>query len=144
MLRRARLSLSRPAAVLSGHTNAWHTEICHRHPATLVVRHYNTPALTPYIGRAPTRSSYSLRRLHSTWEDYPTTIVTEQGSMAGAPSNTSTTSSTKRKHGPLKFYAVKAGRVPGVYQNWEDVRQQTEGFNNHYSLFLPILKLKHS
>ncbi|EMD59916.1 hypothetical protein GGP41_008959 [Bipolaris sorokiniana] len=51
--------------------------------------------------------------------------------MAGTPSATSATSSAKRRSGPLKFYAVKAGRVPGVYQNWEDVRQQTEGFNNH-------------
>ena len=108
-----------------------HTEICHRHPATLAVRHPNTPALTPYLGRAATHLHYSFRRLYSTWEDYPDTFVTEQGSMAGAPSTTSTTSNAKRKTGPLKFYAVKAGRVPGVYQNWEDVRQQTEGFNNH-------------
>jgi len=51
--------------------------------------------------------------------------------MAGTSSTASKTSSAKRRTGPLKFYAVKAGRVPGVYQNWEDVRQQTEGFNNH-------------
>jgi ribonuclease HI len=74
---------------------------------------------------------YPLQRLYSTWEDYPDTILTEEGSMAGNPSATSATSSAKRRSGPLKFYAVKAGRVPGVYQNWEDVRQQTEGFNNH-------------
>jgi ribonuclease HI len=51
--------------------------------------------------------------------------------MAGTPSTASATSSAKRKNGPPKFYAVKAGRTPGVYQSWEDVRQQTEGFNNH-------------
>lgn len=99
------------------------------------MRPSNTPALTPYIGRTLTRLFHSARRSRSAWEDYPDTVVTEQGSMAGAPSTTSTTSSAKRRNGPLKFYAVKAGRVPGVYQNWEDVRQQTEGFDNHVGVW---------
>ena len=28
-----------------------------------------------------------------------------------------------------KFYAVRIGRVPGVYRTWEQAKQQTEGFS---------------
>lgn len=28
-----------------------------------------------------------------------------------------------------KFYAVKAGRVPGVYQNWDECQKQVNGFS---------------
>ena len=27
-----------------------------------------------------------------------------------------------------KFYAVRVGRVPGIYQSWEDCKKQTEGY----------------
>ena len=29
-----------------------------------------------------------------------------------------------------KFYAVKVGRVPGIYSNWDDCKSQVEGFPN--------------
>ena len=27
-----------------------------------------------------------------------------------------------------KFYAVKTGRAPGIYLNWNDCKQQVDGF----------------
>ncbi|ACF07430.1 Predicted double-stranded RNA/RNA-DNA hybrid binding protein [Metamycoplasma arthritidis] len=32
--------------------------------------------------------------------------------------------------GKKKFYAVKAGRVPGIYQTWSEANEQTKGYNN--------------
>lgn len=51
--------------------------------------------------------------------------------MADAKSTASSTSSGKRKrNSPLAFYAVKVGRSPGVYQTWDEAKQQVEGFPN--------------
>lgn len=40
---------------------------------------------------------------------------------------TSNTSSGKRKRSAPKFYAVREGRVPGIYHSWEDCKAQTDG-----------------
>jgi len=49
--------------------------------------------------------------------------------MPAAPSTTSETSSGKHKRDtPLAFYAVKIGRVPGVYQTWNEANEQIQGF----------------
>ena len=29
----------------------------------------------------------------------------------------------------MKFYAVKNGRVPGVYRTWDDAKKQVDGFS---------------
>lgn len=29
----------------------------------------------------------------------------------------------------MKFYAVKKGRIPGVYRNWEDAKKQVDGYS---------------
>ena len=134
---------------VSGRSNAWYIQsspssssssspvcFCHAVDVSLTSLHRHTHRLrphlfSPFVVRTSTRSS-AIRRLHSNWDDYPDTVVTEYNSMAGATSTASSTSTAKRRYGPPpKFYAVKAGRVPGVYQNWEDVRKQTEGFKNH-------------
>ena len=30
----------------------------------------------------------------------------------------------------LKYYAVRKGRVPGIYESWDECKEQTEGFSN--------------
>lgn len=46
-------------------------------------------------------------------------------------SNASSTSTGKRKRTtPTSFYAVKVGRTPGIYQTWNETRQQIDGFPN--------------
>lgn len=36
----------------------------------------------------------------------------------------------------LKFYAVRRGRRPGIYNTWEECKKQTDGFkHNEYQLF---------
>ncbi|KAF2845368.1 hypothetical protein T440DRAFT_483448 [Plenodomus tracheiphilus IPT5] len=51
--------------------------------------------------------------------------------MPGANSITSTTSSGKRKRDTsAKFYAVKVGRKPGVYQTWPEAHAQVEGYKD--------------
>jgi len=42
----------------------------------------------------------------------------------------STTSSGKRKRAAGKFYAVRKGRTPGIYNSWPDCQQQTDRFRN--------------
>ncbi|KAF2128740.1 ribonuclease H-like protein [Dothidotthia symphoricarpi CBS 119687] len=50
-------------------------------------------------------------------------------------STPSDTSSAKRKRGSTKFYAVKAGRIPGIYHSWEDCKRQVEGTRSVYKSF---------
>jgi len=48
--------------------------------------------------------------------------------MAGTASVTSSGSSGKRKRvSTPKFYAVKAGRLPGVYSTWDEAKRQIDG-----------------
>ncbi|KAL5453609.1 hypothetical protein PMIN06_005374 [Paraphaeosphaeria minitans] len=47
--------------------------------------------------------------------------------MAGA---SSASSGLKRKRTASAFYAVKVGFTPGIYQSWDDAKQQTSGFKN--------------
>lgn len=49
------------------------------------------------------------------------------GGSAGTPSS-STTSKKRKIDGVQKFYAVKAGRVPGVYLTYAECQAQTAGF----------------
>ncbi|KAH7411842.1 ribonuclease H-like domain-containing protein [Phaeosphaeria sp. MPI-PUGE-AT-0046c] len=55
--------------------------------------------------------------------------------MAGTASVTSNTSSGKRKRGSPKFYAVRVGRVPGIYHSWEDCKAQTDGVQATFKSF---------
>lgn len=49
--------------------------------------------------------------------------------MQRAQSTTSAASSGKRKRDtPMAFYAVKVGRIPGVYQTWNEANEQIQGF----------------
>lgn len=51
--------------------------------------------------------------------------------MPGPNSVTSITSSGKRKRDTaVKFYAVKVGRKPGVYQSWPEAHAQVDGYDN--------------
>ncbi|RMZ67282.1 ribonuclease h [Pyrenophora seminiperda CCB06] len=74
-------------------------------------------------------TSHSLRRVYSSWDDYPNTFFTENGFMAGGTGSvTSSGSSGKRKLALApKFYAVKAGQVPGIYSTWDEAKRQTDG-----------------
>ncbi|KAL1602547.1 hypothetical protein SLS60_005963 [Paraconiothyrium brasiliense] len=47
--------------------------------------------------------------------------------MAGG---SSASSGSKRKRTAPAFYAVKVGFQPGIYQSWDDAKQQTSGFKN--------------
>ena len=29
-----------------------------------------------------------------------------------------------------KYYAVKSGRIPGIYKSWDDCKKQTDGFSS--------------
>ncbi|KAK8200000.1 RNase H domain-containing protein [Phyllosticta capitalensis] len=46
------------------------------------------------------------------------------------PATSNASSGTKRKRAGPKFYAVKNGRKPGVYSNWNDCQAQVSGFKN--------------
>lgn len=63
----------------------------------------------------------------ATWEGYTDVAYAEHGAMTGARSAASNTSSGKRKRSSPKFYAVRVGRKPGIYNSWEDCRVQVEG-----------------
>ncbi|KAJ2984867.1 hypothetical protein NUW58_g5834 [Xylaria curta] len=63
----------------------------------------------------------------------PTTTSTKKGqaSQSGAkPSPTTSKPSKKRKMDPnaQKYYAVRAGNIPGVYLTWTECQEQTAGF----------------
>jgi hypothetical protein len=48
------------------------------------------------------------------------------------------TASKKRKFGdvaPTKYYAVKAGHIPGVYMTWDQCVQNTTGFKGAQCMF---------
>jgi ribonuclease HI len=47
--------------------------------------------------------------------------------MAGG---SSASSGSKRKRTAPAFYAVKVGFAPGIYQSWDDAKEQTSGFKN--------------
>ena len=73
-------------------------------------------------------TSRFFRRGYSSWDDYPNTLFTENGFMAGTASVTSSGLGAKRKRDSApKFYAVKAGKVPGVYTTWDEAKRQTDG-----------------
>jgi hypothetical protein len=105
------------------------TRLCH--PASRFTCPANAPTSITY---PPSNSSAVYkppRRAYSTWEeDYPLTLVSEQGAMATTTSAPSTTSSGKRKRSAPAFYAVKKGRVPGIYQSWDDANRNVQGFDN--------------
>lgn len=42
----------------------------------------------------------------------------------------SASSGSKHKRAAPGFYAVKVGLQPGIYQSWDDAKQQTSGFKN--------------
>ncbi|KAK0387978.1 hypothetical protein NLU13_4222 [Sarocladium strictum] len=48
--------------------------------------------------------------------------------LAGAPLPSTTTSKKRKVETGPKYYAVKAGFVPGVYTNYADCQRQTAGF----------------
>lgn len=39
-----------------------------------------------------------------------------------------------------KFYAVKKGRIPGVYSTWEECQQQVKGFPNPVFKSFPTIE----
>ncbi|CAO2648662.1 Nn.00g079290.m01.CDS01 [Neocucurbitaria sp. VM-36] len=89
-----------------------------------------TSAKNPYQCHSPAHSQYA-RRPFSSCKHPPEALPGDEGEMADATSRASTTSSGKRKRNtPLTFYAVKVGRAPGVYQTWDEAKQQIEGFPN--------------
>jgi len=53
-------------------------------------------------------------------------------------SMTSNTSSGKRKRSAPKFYAVREGRVPGIYHSWEDCKAQTDGMKASFKSFTSL------
>ncbi|KAJ4289535.1 hypothetical protein N0V90_010864 [Kalmusia sp. IMI 367209] len=48
-----------------------------------------------------------------------------EGAMGYAKSNSTASSSTKRKRNAPTFYAVKVGYTPGIYQSWDEAKLQT-------------------
>jgi hypothetical protein len=69
-----------------------------------------------------------LRLRTATWEGYTDPIYTKYGTMT--MSATSNTSSGKRKRSSPKFYAVRVGRKPGIYQSWPDCEVQVKGVHS--------------
>lgn len=69
------------------------------------------------------------QRTLSTYEDILDLL--DFDTMPGTNSVASTKSSGKRKRDTaIKFYAVKVGRVPGVYQSWPAAQAQIQGYEN--------------
>ncbi|KAL5373788.1 hypothetical protein DPSP01_012405 [Paraphaeosphaeria sporulosa] len=58
---------------------------------------------------------------------FPHDLEKGEHTMAGG---SSASSGSKRKRTAPAFYAVKAGFTPGIYQSWDDAKQQTSGFKN--------------
>jgi hypothetical protein len=77
--------------------------------------------LPPYARR---HRSHRQRQLHpcNTLVD---ALYTIYGTMTMSAS--SNTSSAKRKRSSPKFYAVRVGRKPGIYQSWPDCEAQVKG-----------------
>ncbi|KAI1262380.1 RnaseH-domain-containing protein [Xylariaceae sp. FL1019] len=56
--------------------------------------------------------------------------ATSSEQPSGTPSTITTKPSKKRKMDPntKKYYAVRAGKVPGVYEDWNECQEQISGF----------------
>lgn len=64
--------------------------------------------------------------------------------MGGAKSTSTASSSTKRKGDGPAFYAVKVGFAPGIYQSWDDAKQQTLGFKGPvFKKFATLTEAEH-
>jgi hypothetical protein len=94
------------------------------------VYHYSTHAQSLFQTHIPphkrARSGY-LQSPISTWEKFLQETSNPVDTMTNAMSVTSNTSSGKRKRAGPKFYAVREGRIPGIYHSWEDCKAQTDG-----------------
>jgi hypothetical protein len=102
----------------------------HRFASPIVCSTTITRASTPCSCHNPPAHSWSTRRTYLTSQGDPDTLVIEQDPMASASSVTSTTSSGKRKRSsPPYFYAVKVGKVPAIYQTWDEANQNIQGFD---------------
>jgi ribonuclease HI len=45
----------------------------------------------------------------------------------------------------MKYYAVKAGKTPGIFDNWSDCSESVKGFTNADLKLSPVeKKLKHT
>jgi hypothetical protein len=88
----------------------------------------------PTTSVQPSRNRFRVpERTYSIWEDYPNKIFTEEESMAYTNSIGSSTSSTKRKRdSETLFYAVKKGKVPGIYQSWPEAQEASGNFEKSF------------
>lgn len=62
---------------------------------------------------------------------YPTATMTRPRKGDGAnasPSTAKTTYKRKRKPGEERYYAVRSGRIPGVYTTWQECQSMITGF----------------
>lgn len=61
-----------------------------------------------------------------------TTMPSTRKEAAAAASSSSKTSpiahKRKRKPGEARFYAVRSGRIPGVYTTWDECQQMINGY----------------
>jgi len=71
------------------------------------------------------------------WDDLSTPAGNEEPNFAShnakpaSPSSTTSSAGTKRKRATEpKFYAVRVGYHPGIYQSWSDCLAEVTGFRN--------------
>lgn len=51
------------------------------------------------------------------------------GASSTGASSSATTHKRKRKPGEARYYAVRAGRIPGVYTTWDECQSMINGFS---------------
>lgn len=91
-------------------------------------------SLTENFWVVPTSDLTQLRRKALLTAFYLATQATmtrpkkDDAAAAASPTAAKTTYKRKRKPGEERFYAVRAGRVPGVYLTWAECQAMTTNF----------------
>jgi hypothetical protein len=89
---------------------------------------YSTDAHSLAQSHLPLHVCNSSLRQTASGEGCTNPAYTKYSTMASSVA--SNTSSGKRKRGSSKFYAVRVGRKPGIYQSWPDCEVQVKGVHS--------------
>lgn len=75
-------------------------------------------------------SSAYFRSLFLTFKDAYKIMVSDPGRASPSIASTSSNGTTQKRKRPgdgVKYYAVRRGRVPGVYQTWDECKSHITG-----------------
>lgn len=82
-----------------------------------------------------------LEPLARSYTTYPVLHITDYGEEEDGyemASISTTSSGGKRKRAAAAYFAVRKGKVPGVYYSWSDTQQQINGFSGAECMYVPL------